>query len=67
MDHLSASSNNADIKGCTKYIGKRTRDIQFAAFCHFLADMFTILSKLSLKKQSDSLILPAAISQLIKQ
>ena len=67
MDHLSASSNNADIKGCAKYIAKRTRDIQFAAFCHFLADRFTILSRLSLKKQSDSLILPAAISQLIKQ
>ena len=64
MDHLSASSNNADIKGRAKYIAKRMRDIQFAAFCHFLADMFTILSRLSLKMQSDSLILPAAVSQL---
>lgn len=64
MDHLSASSNNADIKGRAKYIAKRMRDIQFAAFCHFLADMFTILSRLSLKIQSDSLILPVAVSQL---
>ena len=40
------------------------RDIQFAAFCHFLADMFTILARLSLKMQSDTLILPAAVSQL---
>ena len=40
------------------------RDIQFVAFCHFLADMFTILGRLSLKMQSDSLILPAAVSQL---
>ena len=35
MDHLSASSNNADIKGCAKYIAKRTRDIQFAALSLF--------------------------------
>ena len=64
MDHLSAFSNNADIKGRAKYIAKRMQDIQFAAFCHFLADMFTILSTLSLKMQSDSLILAAAVSQL---
>ena len=64
MDHLSASSKNPDIKGRAKYIAKRMRDIQFAAFCHFLADMFTILGRLSLKMQSDSLILPAAVSQL---
>ena len=40
------------------------QDIQFVVFCHFLADIFTILGRLSLKMQSDSLILPAAISQL---
>jgi len=64
MDHLSASSNNADIKGRAKYIAKRMRDVQFAAFCHFLADMFTILVRLSLKMQSDGLLLPSAVSQL---
>ena len=40
------------------------RNVQFAAFCHFLADMFSILEKLSLKMQSDDLILPVAVSQL---
>ena len=45
MDHLSASSDKADIKGRAKYIAKRMRDIHFAAFCHFVADMFTILSR----------------------
>jgi len=69
IDHLSASSNNAEdannnAQGRAKYIAKRMRDVQFAAFCHFLADMFTILGRLSLKMQSDALILPAAISQL---
>ena len=64
MDHLSASSNNADIKGRAKYIAKRMRDFQFAAFCHFLADMFTILSTLSLKMQSDSSSLPPFLSSM---
>lgn len=40
------------------------RDVQFAAFCHFLADMFTILGRLSLKMQNDGLILPSAVSQI---
>ena len=40
------------------------RAVQFAALCQFLADMFSILGKLSLKMQSDYLILPIAVSQL---
>lgn len=40
------------------------RDDQFAAFCHFLADVFYIIGKLSLKMQSDDLILPVAVSKL---
>ena len=64
MEHLGTSSTSADIKGRAKFIAKRMRDVQFAAFCHFLADMFSILGKLSLKMQSDDLILPVAVSQL---
>ena len=63
-EHLSTSSSSADIKGRAKSIVKRMRDVQFAAFCHFLTDMFSILGKLSLKMQSDNLILPVAVSQL---
>ena len=37
------------------------RSIRFAAFCHFLADMFAIVSKLSLKMQGNDLIPPAAV------
>lgn len=40
------------------------RTIQFAAFCHFLADMFDIIGKLSLKMQRNDLILPIAVSLL---
>lgn len=62
MEHLSTSSTSADIKGRAKFIAKRMRDVQFAAFYHFLADMFSILGKLSLKKQSDDVILRVAVS-----
>ena len=40
------------------------RSISFAAFCHFLTDMFGIISKLSLKMQRNDLILPVAVSLL---
>ena len=64
MEHLSTSSTSTDIKGHPKFIAKRIRDVQFSAFCHFLADMFSILGKHSLKMQSDDLILPIAVFQL---
>lgn len=46
MDHLSAASKNADIKGRAKYVTEKMRSIHFSAFCHFLADMFEIIAKL---------------------
>ena len=49
MDHLSVASKNTDIKGRAKFISEKMRSISFTAFCHFLADMFGIISKLSLK------------------
>lgn len=61
MDHLSATSKNADIKGRAKYVGEKMRSIQFSAFCHFLADMFEIIAKLSLKMQRNDLILPVSL------
>lgn len=64
MDHLSATSKNADIKGRAKFVSEKMRTIRFAAFCHFLADMFAIISKLSLKMQRNDLILPVAVSLL---
>lgn len=38
----------------------------FLAFCHFLADLFSILEIISLKFQQHDLILPSAVSLLRK-
>ena len=39
MEDLSANSKNADIKGRARYVSVKMKDIHFAAFCHFLADI----------------------------
>lgn len=62
MEHLSATCKNADIKGRAKFVSEKMKSVQFAAFCHFLADMFEIISKLSLRMQQNDLILPVAVS-----
>ena len=62
MEHLSATCKNADIKGRAKFVSEKMKSVQFAAFCHFLADMFEIISKLSLRMQRNDLILPVAVS-----
>ena len=63
MDHLSTVSKNTGIKGRAKFISEMS-SIPLAAFCHFLADMFGIISKLSLKMQRNDLILKVAVSLL---
>ena len=62
MEHLSSTSKNSDIKGRAKHVCEKMKTVQFAAFCHFLADMFAIISKLSLNMQRNDLILPVAVS-----
>ena len=64
MDHLSTTSKNADIKGRAKFVSEKMRSMKFAAFCHFLADMFAVIAKLSLKMQRNNLILPVAVSSI---
>jgi len=44
MDHLSAASKNADIKGQVM-LQKKMRSTQFSAFCHILADLYVIIAK----------------------
>lgn len=51
-------------KGGAKFVSEKMRSIRFAAFCHFLADMFAIISKLRLKMQRNDLIIPVAVSLL---
>ena len=40
------------------------KDVPFAAFCHFLADLFAILSRLSLQMQQNGIMLLTVISHL---
>ena len=62
MEHLSSTSKNSDIKVRAKFVCEKMKTMQFAAFCHFLADMFAIISRLSLNMQRNDLILPVAVS-----
>ncbi|XP_048852727.1 zinc finger protein 862-like isoform X1 [Brienomyrus brachyistius] len=64
MDHLAASSTNADIAGRAKHIKETMEDGSFLAFCHFLADLFSAISKYSLLLQRNDVILPQAVSSL---
>lgn len=64
MEHLSTTSKNADIQGRAKFVAAKMKDVHFTAFCHFLADLFSILSKLSLQMQRNDLILPVSVSLL---
>lgn len=66
MEHLSISSKNADIQGRAKFVAGKMRDVHFTAFCHFLAGLFSILSKLSLQMQCNDLILHVSVS-LVKE
>ncbi|KAJ8376204.1 hypothetical protein SKAU_G00067840 [Synaphobranchus kaupii] len=58
MDHLAASSTNADIAGRAKKVKETREDGSFLAFCHFLADLFTAISKYNLLLQRNDVILP---------
>lgn len=58
MEHLAASSANADIAGRAKHVKETMEDGSFLAFCHFLADLFTAISKYSLLLQRNYVILP---------
>jgi len=45
MEHLSTTSKNADIQERAKFVAAKMKDMHFTAFCHFLADLFSLLSK----------------------
>nr|XP_055071756.1 zinc finger protein 862-like isoform X1 [Misgurnus anguillicaudatus] len=64
MEHLAASSANADIAGRAKHVKETMEDGSFLAFCHFLADLFSAISKYSLLLQRNDVILPQAVSSL---
>lgn len=64
MQDLSVNCKNADIQGRAQHVSQKIKDIHFAAFCHFLADLFAILSRLSLQMQRNDIILPSVVSHL---
>lgn len=63
MEDLAINSKVADIKGRARHIVDKIKSVHFAAFCHFLADLFGILSRLSLQMQRND-ILPTVVSLL---
>lgn len=64
MEHLAATSKNTDIKGRAKNIVQQMENLSFVGFCHFLHDLFSEVSKLSLTLQKNSLILPQAVAAI---
>ena len=64
MEHLATTSANADVKGRAKFIAKAMKKASLVTFCHFLSDLFDVLSKLSFHFQRNDLILPSAVSLL---
>jgi len=64
MEHLASTSPKAEIKGRALNVSRAMKEASSVAFCHFLADMFQILGKLSLHFQRNDLILPSTLSIL---
>ena len=64
MEHIATTSTNSDAKGRAKFIIKAMKTVSFVCFCHFLADLFDVLSKLSVQFQRNELTLPCAVSLL---
>ena len=62
MEHLASSSPKAEIKGRAVNVARTMKDVNFVVFCHFLADVFQILSKMSIHFQRNDLILPSALA-----
>lgn len=51
IEDLSVNSKNTDIKGPAQHVCEEMKNIHFVAYCHFLADLFSILSRSSLQMQ----------------
>lgn len=64
IEDLSVNSKNTDIKGPAQHVCVEMKNIHFVAYCHFLADLFSILGRSSLQMQRDNVILPTAESHL---
>lgn len=64
MERLASTCPKAEIKGSALNVAHKMKDESFVVFCHFLSDMFQILSKMSMHFQCNDLILPSALAIL---
>lgn len=64
MEHLAATSSNSDIKGRAKNVVTKMQNFDFLAFCHFMVDLFTHVSELSLCMQKNTVVLFGAINAI---
>lgn len=64
MEDLSINLKTADIQGQVQHIVQKMKAVHFAAFCHFLADLFAIFGRFSLQMQRNDIILPTVVSIL---
>ncbi|XP_070537592.1 zinc finger protein 862-like [Ptychodera flava] len=60
-EHLAATTRNSDIKGRASKVVREMTKVKFAAFCHFLLDLFGQIASLSRLLQANEVILPQAI------
>lgn len=58
MQDITVNCKNADIQGRARHVSQKMKDI------HFAADLFAILSRLSLQMQRNDIILPSVVSHL---
>ena len=64
MEHRATTSTKSNVKGRAKFITKAMKRVSFVCFFHFVADLFDVLTKLSVQFQRNALILPCAVSLL---
>ena len=62
MEHLAASSVNADIMGRGKHVSRLMLKVDFVVMCHFIHDVFTAVSKLALTLQNRNTTLTTALN-----
>ncbi|XP_006817866.1 zinc finger protein 862-like [Saccoglossus kowalevskii] len=60
-EHLASTTRNADIKGRATKVVRTMTTLKFAAFCHFLLDLFSEIATLSHTLQTNDVILTQAI------
>lgn len=61
MEHLAATSSNCDTKGRAKKFVTKMQKFHILAFCHFMVDLFTHISELSICLQTNYVVLFGAI------